>query len=106
MVASAAALAISSAGCSTLGPMGRWVAGGGERALTPPAAVLALADSLPTPGFDVFRVVAWGLAIVLGSLVLAFVAKLLNGRAPFRSAPAGALERIPATAVPGRTTES
>lgn len=68
--------------------MGRWAAGGGDGALTPPAAMFSLPDSLPTPGFDVFRVVAWGLAIVLGSLVLAFVAKLLNGRGSSRILPA------------------
>ena len=68
--------------------MSEWLTGGGGLASAPPAATFSLPDSLPTPGFDVFRVVAWGMAIVLGSLVLAFVAKLLNGRRITRFLPA------------------
>lgn len=59
--------------------MGKVAAAGGRSGLTPAAAPSApgiLADA----GDSVFRVVAWGMAIVLGSLVLAFVARLLNHR--------------------------
>lgn len=52
----------------------------------------------PSPaGHSIFEVVGWGMAIVLGALVLAFVARLLNGRTPNRLAPAGAMEPIPET---------
>lgn len=57
-----------------------------------------LPGALAGAGHSIFGVVAWGMAIVLGALVLAFVARLLYGGTPQRSAPAGALERIPQTA--------
>ena len=61
----------------------------------------------PSPaGHSIFEVVGWGMAIVLGALVLAFVARLLNGR----NAPSGSRrpfpERIPGSAATRETTES
>jgi len=51
-----------------------------------PARELAM---MRNPSTDVLSVVAWGMAVVLGALVLAFVARLLNGRAkPVPTAPA------------------
>lgn len=85
----AAAMMVSSIGCLAPGLVGN-LAGGGERSgLSPSPVVHHLPVELPTPGYDLFRVVAWGMAIVLGALALAFVAKLLNGRgnSPSRSRP-------------------
>lgn len=88
----------SSTGCAALGLL----SGAATMATRPKNPRSGLPQPLaggPTPaGHSIFEVVGWGMAIVLGALVLAFVARLLNGR---NRAPAGAADsrqRIPETA--------
>jgi len=98
---------ISSAGCSLLGPLGLSAGGGGRTGLTPSPVTALPSDALPTPGYDVFRVVAWVLATVAAALILAFVAKLLNGRRNGRAHSSGpesaAAHNRPAPPFPGPT---
>ena len=76
----ASGLLISSAGCAALDPLGLLAGGGQRTGLGPSPVPFDLPATLTTPGYDVFRVVAWVLATVAAALVLAFVAGMLNGR--------------------------
>ena len=85
-------------GCAALGLLsgaGRMDASTGE-----PRSGL----SVPLPGVlagagqSIFQIVGWGMAVVIGALALAFVARLLNGRNPAPAGPARSRERLPETA--------
>lgn len=93
---------VSTTGCAALGLLSGVARMDAQTGETLSGSPLPLPGALAGAGHSIFGVVAWGMAIVLGALVLAFVARLLNGRTPQRSAPAGALERIPETAAAAR----
>lgn len=84
------AAAVAIAGCE----LARLAPGNPTPAPLGPFPALAPAPSIPAvdqammrnPSTDVLSVVAWGMAIVLGALVLAFVARLLNHRKPTKEA--------------------
>lgn len=84
----AVGILISSPGCLAPGLVD-FLTGGGERSGLSPSPVPTPAPPPPSPAAaapaaivdtpdSIFRVVAWGMAIVVGALALAFVAKLLN----------------------------
>lgn len=79
-------------GCHALGLVGGpgAVGAGGSTASMLPANPIP--GVLTDAGDSIFRVVAWGFAVIIGALALAFAAKLLNGRqrsspTPLPSAP-------------------
>lgn len=82
-------------GCQALGPVG------GPGALGVGGSAASMLSANPVPGVladagdSIFRVVAWGFAVIIGALALAFAAKLLNGRqrpSPTPLPPAPVLE--------------
>ncbi len=94
LLLSAVASLTAPSGCSALGPMV------GLGVPTAPNVPAAGPTANPVPGVledagdSIFRVVAWGFAVIIGALALAFAAKLLNGRQ--RPAP----NPLPPTAPP------
>lgn len=93
---------LSLTGCAALGLLGgvaRMDAATREtRSGSPPPLPGGLADA----GHSIFDVVAWGMAVILGALVLAFVARLLNGRTAIPRPTQTPPERAPESAARSR----
>lgn len=97
---------VSSTGCAALGLLSGAASMEAQSGNPRSGSPQPLPGGATAAGHSIFEVVGWGMAIVLGALVLAFVARLLNGR----NGPVGSRrrnpERIPETAATAASVSS